>query len=44
MRPLRRALIDPARPDALLGGAWRSGAMVLWAVGLVGFYVLVFVL
>ena len=42
-RAIRRVFIDPARPDALLGGAWRSGAMVLWAVGLIGLYVLLFV-
>ena len=44
VRVLRRALLDLAQPGALLGGTWRSGAMVLWAVGLVGAYVLIFVL
>ena len=44
MQKLRRAVLEPAKPGALLGGTWRSGAMVLWAVGLVGAYVALFVL
>ena len=43
-RPLQSHLRAVAQRDGWLGGAWRSGAMVLWAVGLVGFYILVFVM
>ena len=36
----RRRLEEVARPHSLLARAWSTGAMVLWAAGLLGLYLL----